>query len=126
MKIDYEKLAKELYNAIESIYVYEHGDAVNSIIEGAIEKYNKTIKIECEFCGRTESCEGEYPEGCFLANQLEANYEKNEAVQYGRWLLKNAISEDKGDGLCWYFDCIAYNNKELYDLWDKNFNHLKK
>lgn len=64
--------------------------------------------------------EGSYPEGCFLENQI-INYDKNLAIQFGRWLLKNAIPQDKGDGLCWYFDNKPFNNHELFELWLKTF-----
>lgn len=79
--------------------------------------------LTCNFCGKTETCKGAYPEGCFLENQIE-NYPKYLAGQYGRWLLKNAIGEDRGNGLCWYFDNVAYNNNELFDLWFEKFKTI--
>ena len=79
--------------------------------------------LKCDYCEKTETCKGSHPEGCFLENQI-INYEKNLAIQFGRWLLKNAISEDKGEGLCWYFDNKPYNNKELFNLWDENFRSV--
>lgn len=79
--------------------------------------------LKCDYCGKTEVCKSLCPENCFLENQI-INYDKNTAIQFARWLLKNAIPEDKRDGLRWYFENKPYNNKELFDLWFDTFKSV--
>jgi hypothetical protein len=53
-----------------------------------------------------------------MENQI-INYDKNLAIQFGGWLMTNAIPQ--GDGLCWWFDNQPFNNHELFELWLKTF-----
>ena len=39
-------------------------------LEESANHHDMSEVMRCDYCGRTEICEGSYPEGCFLDNKL--------------------------------------------------------
>ena len=47
----------------------------------------------------------------------------NNAIKFGRWLLKYAIAQDVGNGLCYSYENQEYNTAELYDIFIQLTEH---
>jgi|GEM_PF-2253349 len=58
--------------------IIQADDTIKAIVKGIEEKTGEKVvsvsghlnKKECPYCGRTEPCEGSYPEGCFHPSRV--------------------------------------------------------
>ena len=73
-----EILESEHEPMAQLLFMENYGKVADKIIElfsqpnggDRVVNENEPQKEVCNYCGRTEVCEGSYPEGCFLEHQL--------------------------------------------------------